>query len=73
MRRNAVQSNNIKSVGYDQSQKVLEIEFKGGVYQYLGVPQDLAESFVRAPSVGSFFATHIKDKYTTKKVVEDAQ
>ena len=38
--RMRIKSNDLKSVGYDESMQILEIEFHhGGVYQYFGVPK----------------------------------
>ena len=63
-------SSNIRSIGYDASRQVLEVEFKqtGKVYRYAGVPADMANSLVRAPSVGSFFAKHIKGRFGGEEV-----
>lgn len=69
MERKTVNSSNINSVGYDGARKVLEVEFKnGGVYQYDGVPQDLADAFVQADSLGRFLQTRIKPVFPMKRV-----
>lgn len=48
---------------------VLHIEFKGGsVYEYSGVPFGEAARLTTAPSVGRYFAEHIKGKYNDKKL-----
>jgi hypothetical protein len=40
MERKAVESSNLASVGYDEHEEILEIEFQhGGVYQYFDVPK----------------------------------
>lgn len=70
MERRAVQSSNIKGVGYDEAKKVLEIEFKNGkVYQFEGVPSDMKDKFVKADSRGGFFSTHIRNKFPATEVV----
>ena len=39
MDRQSVRSSNISSIGYDENNRILEIEFRhGGIYQYLNVP-----------------------------------
>ena len=69
MRRNPVDSSNISSIGYDAGSQVLEVEFKSGkVYQYAGVPNDMADQLARADSKGRFFGQHIKGRFTTKEV-----
>jgi hypothetical protein len=48
----------------------LEVLFKNNeVYHYRNVPKELYESMLGFESVGSFFATYIKGKYPTEKVV----
>ena len=72
MERKPVESSNIKSVGYDEVTKTLEIEFKGsGVYQYKGVPKEIYEGFSKAESIGKYFYAKVKSnrEYKFEKVV----
>ena len=47
MERIAVSSSNLASVGYDEANSVLEIEFNhGGVYQYYDVPLSAYEGLM---------------------------
>ena len=72
MTRRAVQSTNIAEVGYENG--VLEVAFKnkeGGitsVYDYEGVPTDVAAALEEDPSAGTYFAAHIKGRYPFVKV-----
>ena len=69
MERTRVSSSNIRSIGYGAQDEVLEVEFvSGGIYQYFGVPQQLYERFMAAPSKGQFFSAYIRDKFRTKKI-----
>jgi hypothetical protein len=69
MIRQAVQSSNIKSVGYDPDTKRLEIEFiSGGVYQYMDVPETVHSELIQAESKGSYFQANIRDRYVTKRI-----
>ncbi|MFA4860689.1 KTSC domain-containing protein [Methanoregula sp.] len=69
MLRQPVQSSNLKSVGYDEHQEILEIEFiSSGIYQYSNVPREMYNNLMNAPSKGKFFAQYIKDRFPTKKV-----
>lgn len=64
MRRQSVQSSNLRSVGYDAARLILEIEFHdSGVYQYLDVPERVFNGLMSAKSIGSFFHKDIKDKF----------
>lgn len=55
MRRQAVESTTVRSIGYNARHKVLEIEFRSGtVYQYLDVPEAVHEEFrVRNPKANT--------------------
>ncbi len=62
MVRTAVTSTNLVSVGYDEREQVLEVEFhSGGVYQYYEVPPAVYAGLMAASSHGSFFVHNIKD------------
>jgi hypothetical protein len=51
-------------VGYDEAARILEIEFvSGGVYRYFGVPPEVYQELLEAPSKGAYFLEHIKDEY----------
>lgn len=61
MRRERLDSSSLRSVGYDASSRVLEVEFRnGGVYQYLDVKDDEYEEFQDADSKGRYLNTEIK-------------
>ncbi|MGH3098054.1 MAG: KTSC domain-containing protein [Streptosporangiales bacterium] len=62
MQRKRVRSSVLASVGYESG--TLEVEVRGGnVYQYFIVPRHVYEELMAAPSHGSFFNTHIRDRY----------
>lgn len=70
MDRNVVRSSNLKSVGYNEIDNTLEIEFNdSSVYQYLSVPASIYKELMSAPSHGSYFHKRIKDNYTTRKIM----
>ena len=57
-----VRSSALQSVGYDQEQRVLEIEFTGGeVYQYFDVPAEVYRGLMKAESHGRYFHQHVRD------------
>jgi hypothetical protein len=64
IRRTFISSSAMRSVGYDQASKVLEIEFpSGGVYRYYGVPSDVNRGLLTANSAGRYFHEYIRDGY----------
>ena len=61
MNRVNVISSNLKSVGYDGVNRILEIEFHDNrVYQYFNVPPSLHTRLMNAESHGKFFAREIR-------------
>lgn len=69
MQRNEVISSRIKSIGYNDEKKILEIEFfELGIYQYVGVPLKTYQTFLSVKSKGRFFDGVIKDKYLCRKI-----
>lgn len=61
MRRTPVTSSTLESVGYDSTNRVLEIEFKdGSIYQYYGVPEPVYLGLLSASSHGQYFDQEIK-------------
>ena len=70
MERKKVKSTNLASIGYDPSNKILEVEFRGSgsIYQYHGVPQDIYDKLENASSIGKFFNKEIKDKFRDEEI-----
>lgn len=61
MDRTPVSSSNIASIGYDSNSNTLEVEFhNGGLYEYYDIPQGVYDSFMKAPSHGTYFDVNIK-------------
>lgn len=62
IQRTPVTSSAIRSVGYDSSTRILEIEFTGGsVYRYYEVPSDVYRGLMSAESHGKYFNRYIKN------------
>ena len=69
MIRQPVDSSNLRSVGYDEQQKNLEIEFNsGGIYQYSNVPNEIYIGLMNSPSKGTFHHRFIKNNYSYRMV-----
>ena len=66
---NPVSSSNIAEIGFDDDKQILAVVFKSGaIYHYAGVSADLALDFLHAPSIGRFYSTQIKGKFTGQKM-----
>jgi len=80
-----VVSSNIKAIGFDPASSSLFVEFKppakpdpetglprkGKVIVYRGITKDLAQRFLNAPSVGTFYHAEIRGKYLGEEVELD--
>ncbi|WP_440950508.1 KTSC domain-containing protein [Methanosphaerula subterraneus] len=70
MERQSVKSVILRSVGYDESTKILEIEFhKGLVYQFSGVPPKVYKDFIHSSEIGRYFTEKIRPRFSSKPVV----
>lgn len=68
-KRIAVESDYLRSVGYDSSNQILEIEFqRGDIYHYKDVPLEIYTDLMNAPSHGKYFNANIKDVYSHRKL-----
>lgn len=69
MERKRVNASNIRSVGYDPRNRVLEIEFSSGaIYQYSGVSEEIQRRLMNSPSPGSYFRDQIEESFTAKRL-----
>jgi len=69
MERKRVNASNIRSAGYDERTRTLEVEFSnGGIYQYSGVSDEVRRRFMNAPSPGSYFHDNIEENYSSKRL-----
>ena len=64
-----MRSSVIRSVGFDRSGGVLEIEFNDGdLYQYRGVPEFLHRGLMVAESKGAFFNSRIANRFPYRHI-----
>lgn len=55
MKRVFVQSSNISSIGYDENQSILQVEFNNGsIYNYYNVPKTIYSELINAESHGKY-------------------
>lgn len=69
MERKKVSSSSIRSVGYDDHNRVLEVEFSDGrVTQYSGVSAEVHRRLMSAPSMVSYFRDNVEESFTARRV-----
>lgn len=71
MTRTPVSSSMLVSVGYDATNKVLEIEFTDGqIYDYQNVPQETFNDLMSSTSKGHYFRGSIKNQFSTNETYD---
>jgi hypothetical protein len=69
IKREAVQSTALSSVGYSKRLRALEIEFRNGAtYRYLNVDPAIYRELMLAPSKARFYNEKIRRKYRSLHV-----
>lgn len=62
-------SSNVAAIGYESSQKVLQVDFNSNSrYRYFDVPFTVFSNFLKADSVGKFLNREIKPYYQYERV-----
>jgi len=71
MKRTYVMSTDIKSIGYEEDSRLLEIEFlDSSVYQFQNVPKIAHLALMMAPAKGLHFNNNIKNHFPCIKVTD---
>lgn len=69
MERKRVSSSRIRSVGYDERNRVLEVEMNdGSIFQYSGVSAEVHRRMMAAPSIVSFYSDKIEEEFSRKRL-----
>ena len=69
MERVRVQSDSLKSVGYDSMTETLEVQFRdGGVFQYYSVPEFLFQRLVRKGAKNAYFEDRVRRQFKFRRV-----
>ncbi|MCQ4288471.1 KTSC domain-containing protein [Pseudomonas stutzeri] len=64
MKRVAVSSRSLRSLGYDVDEQALEVEFhNGSVYRYEEVPAEVVQALLEADSLGRYFNQVFKPQH----------
>ncbi|MCW3110572.1 MAG: hypothetical protein JWQ09_5078 [Segetibacter sp.] len=65
MERLPVESEALKSVGYDEENEIAEVEIRqtGRVYEYFNVPLEDYLSLIEANSIGEYYNKTFKPKF----------
>jgi hypothetical protein len=69
MRVATVESTTLATVAYDETRELLQLEFCSlAVYQYFGVPREVHEALLDAPSKGRYFNWAIRGRFPYRPI-----
>jgi hypothetical protein len=69
MDRKPLRSGKLKAAGFDETLRVLEIEFMNGdVFEYKSVSPEVFRQLMNAPSPSSFFEDKIEESFSGKRL-----
>jgi len=59
-----VSSSAISAIGYEEATGRMAVSFKQGkTYTFCRVPRSVFQAFLHAPSKGTYYDQHIRDRY----------
>lgn len=71
MKPTVVESTTLAKVAYDADRAVLQLEFcDQAVYEYFGVPAEVHEALLCAPSKGSYFNRVIRGQFAYARALK---
>jgi hypothetical protein len=69
MQRLFVDSEVLRSIGYSEMGRIMEVEFENGsVRQYYSVPPDIYDGFLDAPVQDNYFDDFVKSNYISQLI-----
>jgi hypothetical protein len=69
MERKKVNSSNIRTVGYEASSQILEVELSDGtIWEYSRVPSEVHRRFMAAPTMISYYRDNIEEDYSRRRI-----
>jgi len=73
MNRKDMDSDAIKSIGYDEEKQIVEVEIKktGRVYRYFNVPLQDYLALIEAETIGGYYNKVFKDKFPEYVEIEN--
>ena len=68
MEMKRVSAGNLRAVGYDDRNRVLQVELTSGTFQYSGVSADMHRRLMASSSMWSFFRDNIEEEIAGKRI-----
>lgn len=65
----SVKSSNVRSIGYDEAEKLLRVNFVSGkIYKYENVSKEVHAELMSSSSVGKYLNSKIVGKYMCRSI-----
>lgn len=69
MQLTTIDSTMLYAVGYDEASQTLDVVFRtGGIYRYVGVPYEVYQALLVAPSAGRYMQDHVIGAYPFQRL-----
>ncbi len=69
MNRKPLSASRLRSAGYDERERVLELEFRDGTLRhYLAVSPEVYRRLMAAPSPDAYYADEIDERFAERRV-----
>ncbi|HWF09823.1 MAG TPA: KTSC domain-containing protein [Bryobacteraceae bacterium] len=67
----AVESTMLAALAYDDAHEILQLEFRSrAIYRYFGVPTQVYEALLGAPSKGGYFSQAIRGQFPVSRALD---
>ena len=68
MEMKKVSAGKLRAVGYDEKNRLLQVELTNGTFQYDGVSPEIYRRLISSASMWSYFRNNVEEEFAAKKI-----
>ena len=68
MEMKKVSAGKLRAVGYDEKNRLLQVELTNGTFQYDGVSPEIYRRLISSASMWSYFRDNVEEEFAAKKI-----
>ena len=68
MEMKKVSAGKLRAVGYDEKNRLLQVELTNGTLQYDGVSPEIYRRLISSASMWSYFRDNVEEEFAAKKI-----
>lgn len=68
MEMKKVSAGKLRAVGYDEKNRLLQVELTNGTFQYDGVSSEIYRRLISSASMWSYFRDNVEEEFAAKKI-----